>query len=602
MLMLGIIIASLALTGHFLPMFYTAYGQTNDNCSSGWYVTGYFNPHESDYSGSETTISVAGAPAGQTTFIKSFLESVLVEGAGLTHYGWWIANFDGEWQKVPFAEDALGGQLEIGSVATDPDVIPLGTSGIAIPTLPSPWNTQQFKSVDTGGGPNGDDVTGKHIDVFTGDGKAAEQETFRITGKNNTVCISNTSPLPPPPPSPTPTPTPPPPANKSPPIADGGHSRPDKTVNVGSRVTLDGSASKDPDGDPLTFVWSQISGPPVVLSTPPNQPINDPTTSFTAPNSQANLVFKLTVTDTAGLSDSDTAVIRVAPSPAPEPTPSPLPPPSSPPSPPPKGTTFDFGAAGDFGDGSTATDTAQSMANHHINLFVGEGDYCYCSSDGGWWTDTMKPLSSSGIIAKGSEGNHEVEDSHGGNDLRQIWGESSWQTSFDYKNTHFVILPEDSKAPDPNWLDKDLASARENAQIRWVIVVFHEPIYTSKSDHPPDENGIKDTVLPLIDKYHVDLVLQGHNHNYQRTFPMAGDQVTDQAADSNYISPKGTMYMVIGTGGQDTYSLGNRARYVQTQFTNDHGFVDFHVTDNQIIGTYYSNNGDTVRDTFSISK
>src|SRR5919198_3549194 len=199
------------------------------------------------------------------------------------------------------------------------------------------------------------------------------------------------------------------------------------------------------------------------------------------------------VTDSTGLSKFDTVSILVKHITA------------TPPPPRQTGTAFDFGATGDFGDGSTATDTAQSMVNHHINLFVGEGDYCYCSSDGRWWMNTMKPLSTSGIIAKGSEGNHEVEDSHGGNDLREMWGESSWQTSFDYKNTHFVILPEDSAMPDPKWLDNDLSSARANAQIRWIVVVFHEPIYTSKSDHPPDENGIKDTVLPLIDKYHVDL-------------------------------------------------------------------------------------------------
>jgi 3D (Asp-Asp-Asp) domain-containing protein len=582
-----IIITSMAVTGGFLPILYTAYGQTNNNCSDGWYITGYFNPHESDYSGSERTISVVGAPHGETSFTRSFLDSVLLEGAGLTHYGWWIANFDGEWQRIPFAQDALGGQLEVGSVATDPAVIPLGTNGITITTLPSPWNTQIFKAVDTGGGSHGNDVAGKHIDVFTGDGKAAEQETFRITGKNNTVCISNTSP----PPSPSPSPNPPPPADSAP-IADAGHSA-DKIVNEASLVTLDGSASRDPDGDPLTFAWTQVSGPTVLLSN-----ANEAKTSFTAPSNleqDTTLGFKLTVTDKGRMSSSDTVSILV------KQTPTPPPPPTTPP-PPPTEITFDFGAAGDFGDGSTATDTANLMVNHHIDLFVGEGDYCYCSNAGRWWTGTMRPLSSSGIIAKGSEGNHEVEDSRGGNDLRQIWGESSWQTSFDYRNTHFVILPEDSAMPDPNWLDNDLGSARANAQIKWIVVVFHEPIYTSKSDHPPDENGIKDTVLPLIDKYHVDLVLQGHNHNYQRTFPMAADQVTERAPDSNYVSPKGTMYMVIGTGGQDNYSLGNQAGYVQEQFTNDHGFVDFHVTDNQIIGTYYSDNGDTVRDTFSISK
>jgi 3D (Asp-Asp-Asp) domain-containing protein len=583
-----IIIASMAVTGSFLPVLYSAYGEPNNNCSDGWHITGYFNPYESDYSGSKRTISVAGAPHDETTFIGSFLDSVLVEGAGLTHYGWWIANYDGEWQRIPFPEDAQGGQLEVGSVATDPAVIPLGTNGITIPTLPSPWKTQVFKSVDTGGGPDGNDVAGKHIDVFTGDGKAAEQETFRITGTNNTVCISNTPPTQPP--SPSPGPTPPPPADR-PPVADAGHFRPDQIINEGSLVTLDGSASRDPNGDPLTYLWTQIAGPAIHLTNP-----NEAKTSFTAPSNLVNdlqLGFKLTVTDTGGLYDSDAVSILVKHTA----TPTPPPPPA-----PPAETTFDFGAAGDFGDGSTATDTAQLMVNHHIDLFVGEGDYCYCSNDGRWWTDTMRPLSTSGIIAKGSEGNHEVEDGHGGNDLRQMWGESSWQTSFDYKNTHFVILPEDSAMPDPKWLENDLSSARANAQTRWIIVVFHEPIYTSKSDHPPDENGIKDTVLPLIDKYHVDLVLQGHNHNYQRTFPMAGDQVADRAPNSNYLSPKGTMYMVIGTGGQDSYSLGNQAGYVQEQFTNDHGFVDFHVTDNQIIGTYYSDNGDTVRDTFTISK
>lgn len=99
----------------------------------------------------------------------------------------------------------------------------------------------------------------------------------------------------------------------------------------------------------------------------------------------------------------------------------------------------------------------------------------------------MKPLSSSEIIAKCSEGNHELTDSHGGNDLPQMLGQKSWQTSIDYKNTHFVLLPEDNAKPDPIWLSNDLASARANAHIRWIVVVFHEPIYTSESAHAPKE-------------------------------------------------------------------------------------------------------------------
>ncbi len=37
----------------------------------------------------------------------------------------------------------------------------------------------------------GPSINGKHIDVFTGEGIDAENETFRITGSNNTVCMQN---------------------------------------------------------------------------------------------------------------------------------------------------------------------------------------------------------------------------------------------------------------------------------------------------------------------------------------------------------------------------------------------------------------------------
>ena len=54
--------------------------------------------------------------------------------------------------------------------------------------------------------------------------------------------------------------------------------------------------------------------------------------------------------------------------------------------------------------------------------------------------------------------------------------------------------------------------------------------------------------VPLFDKYHVDLVLQGHNHNYQRGYPLKADMVTETRPDSIYQNPKGSIYMVVGTG------------------------------------------------------
>jgi hypothetical protein len=49
----------------------------------------------------------------------------------------------------------------------------------------------------------------------------------------------------------------------NPPIANAG---PDREVPELSAVALDGSGSFDPDGDPLTYSWSQTAGPEVTLS------------------------------------------------------------------------------------------------------------------------------------------------------------------------------------------------------------------------------------------------------------------------------------------------------------------------------------------------
>ncbi|MBI5146968.1 MAG: murein transglycosylase, partial [Thaumarchaeota archaeon] len=70
-------------------------------------------------------------------------------------------------------------------IATDQAIIPFGTL-VTIPTLPTPWNTQGFASSDVGPA-----ITGQHIDVYTGEGKIALSEAYRITGYGNTVCVAN---------------------------------------------------------------------------------------------------------------------------------------------------------------------------------------------------------------------------------------------------------------------------------------------------------------------------------------------------------------------------------------------------------------------------
>ncbi len=97
--------------------------------------------------------------------------------------------------------------------------------------------------------------------------------------------------------------------------------------------------------------------------------------------------------------------------------------------------------------------------------------------------------------------------------------------SFENGNVHFVML--DSQTEDRSadgkmakWLEKDLAA---NTKL-WTIVAMHHPPYTKgshDSDSLYDSRGrmveMRENILPIIEKYDVDLVLAGHSHVYERS-------------------------------------------------------------------------------------
>lgn len=89
----------------------------------------------------------------------------------------------------------------------------------------------------------------------------------------------------------------------NPPVANAGL---DQTVNEGELVTLDGTKSLDPEGNPLTSQWIQTGGPEVSLSNP-----DSATPSFTAPQVSGDIVltFQLVVND--GVADSDPATVTI---------------------------------------------------------------------------------------------------------------------------------------------------------------------------------------------------------------------------------------------------------------------------------------------------
>ena len=71
---------------------------------------------------------------------------------------------------------------------TDRSIIPYGEI-FTIPTLPSPWNTKTFVALDSG-----NEITGKQVNIYTGVGSTAENETMKLTGIENILCIHKQAP------------------------------------------------------------------------------------------------------------------------------------------------------------------------------------------------------------------------------------------------------------------------------------------------------------------------------------------------------------------------------------------------------------------------
>lgn len=158
--------------------------QEKSTCSDGWYITGYYVPREDELPGATEQISVERV--GDLSFSQEFLNETRTEGWGITRFGWALGYYSGGWHRSDAGPlDASGKPLTDGAIAIDRSLIPAGAH-VQISTLPSPWASKTFRATDVGVG-----IVGQHIDVFTGTGNAAEEETFRITSNNNRVCFNS---------------------------------------------------------------------------------------------------------------------------------------------------------------------------------------------------------------------------------------------------------------------------------------------------------------------------------------------------------------------------------------------------------------------------
>ncbi|MGZ5509742.1 MAG: metallophosphoesterase [Nitrososphaeraceae archaeon] len=273
---------------------------------------------------------------------------------------------------------------------------------------------------------------------------------------------------------------------------------------------------------------------------------------------------------------------------------------------------FNFAAAGDWGCTSNTINTVQNIIDLDPEFVLALGDLSYDSS-AKCWLEIVSPIANKTMIAIG---NHDTDPAIKLKEYKDFFGLKGQYYSFNYQNVHFIVmsteLPYEDGSEQYNFVNNDLSKVSLNPDIDWIVVDYHSLAYTSPANIGKGnsaEKELRDIYHPLFVKYNVDLVLQAHNHNYQRSYPIIYNNtnsenpiITDTNNNNNYYDPKGMIFGTVGTGGESLYPLTGQAPYVATQYVG-FGFLNVDVINDgtTLSGKFFANDG-TIKDQFTIIK
>ncbi|MGY0491596.1 purple acid phosphatase family protein [Streptomyces sp. WG-D5] len=256
---------------------------------------------------------------------------------------------------------------------------------------------------------------------------------------------------------------------------------------------------------------------------------------------------------------------------------------------------FVFTAFGDQGVSYDALANDQVILGQNPSFHLHAGDICYADTTGhGKDSDTYDArvwdqfLAQTETVAKSvpwmvTTGNHDMEawyspNGYGGQSARWSLPDNGPDPrnapgvySFTYGNVGVVALDANdvsyeitankgyTDGKQTTWLDRRLGELRARDEIDFVIVFFHHCAY-STSTHASD-GGVRDAWVPLFAKHQVDLVINGHNHVYERTDAIRGagnGEVGKPVPVGASTDPTrdGIVYVTAGGAGKDLYGFG----------------------------------------------
>lgn len=158
--------------------------------------------------------------------------------------------------------------------------------------------------------------------------------------------------------------------------------------------------------------------------------------------------------------------------------------------------------------------------------------------------------------------------------------------SFDTANARFIFLDAnaaygavwapniDETSAQYKWLQTTLAGAGE----KWKIVVLNAPLYSTGEKGPAEAAAAQ--FIPLFERYGVDLVLQGGEANYERTFPMFKEEP----------GPRGVTYVTLGGGGA-TPKRRNGAHASTARFVSAYHYADIKIVDRKLTMKVFNEQG-----------
>lgn len=326
-------------------------------------------------------------------------------------------------------------------------------------------------------------------------------------------------------------------------------------ATVGEKLVIKTKITDD-DGAVSSIIWS------LVLPKPKSMPEQDGKEDIELTfDTEGDFVFSLTATDNLGLSTTKLINIKVRKKVVdPEPTP-----------------TEDFVTKLAFGadfDCGSITNKNIALLDKAEKVVVG-GDYSYGSSLS-CFAEPFNRVKDKLLVAV--RGNHDDDEESGdgvNGEIKSYFGLPSvgFITSGVFEN--FVVIGLDSQADELEQLPFLEQILQENNNKLWKIVVIHKPIYSTGHKHG-DQKSLRAPLQKILDKFGVDLVLQGHNHNAWITEPIFGGSVVNKSATNVYNFSKkdhGTIFVGNGNSGRKFYRNGSIPSFIRWENDSDFGVL-----------------------------